>query len=162
LTESRAYLAALRILTRSDRSLADLGNRLRQKNYPEDQIQAALERCLELGYLNDRKLAARLSRDLVENGRAVGRRLLQELKKKGIPQEIAEQAAQEAGEQVVAEQQIAELLQRRFPDFDPHTAEQAQRRRIIGFFQRRGYRIDEIFSAFDHHADRVESDRHQE
>jgi regulatory protein len=162
LTESRAYLEALRILTRSDRSLADLSQRLRQKQYPEDQIQAALDRCLELGYLDDRKLAGRLSRDMVENGRAVGRRLLLELKKKGIPQDVAEQAVADAGKLVVVEQRLVELLQRRFPEFDPRAAEPAQRRRVIGFFQRRGFRIDEIFSAFDLLAESSGSDRFQE
>jgi regulatory protein len=162
LTESKAYLEALRILTRSDRSEAGLSRRLRQKKFPEDQIQTALERCRELGYLDDHKLAGRLSRSMVETGRAVGRRLLLELKKKGIPQEVAEQAVVDAGKLIVAEQQIVELLQRRFPDFDPRTAEPTQRRRISGFFQRRGYRIDEIWSAFDLLAERTGSDLDQE
>jgi regulatory protein len=148
LTEAKAYLAALRILTRSDRSVVALGKRLQQKNYPEDEIKEALERCLKLGYLDDRKLAVTLARSLSESGRAVGRKLLFELKKRGIPAALAEAAIAEL-EGPVPSEQIAGILQRRYPEFDPRTADQAQRRRILGFFQRRGYRLDEIFSAFD-------------
>jgi len=148
LTEAKAYLAALRILTRSDRSVADLGKRLRQQNYPEDEIKEALERCLELGYLDDGKLAGTLARSLSESGRAVGRKLLFELKKRGIPAELAEAAISEL-EGPAPDEQIVGILQRRYPEFDPRAADPAQRRRILGFFQRRGYRPNEIYTAFD-------------
>jgi regulatory protein len=157
LTETEAYLAALRILTRSDRSVADLGKRLRQRNFPEEQVAAAIERCLALGYLDDRRLAGRLARTFSESGRAVGRRLLFEMKKRGIPAELAEAAIAEL-DTTLASEQVAGILLRRFPEFDPRTANPALRRRVLGFFQRRGYRLDEIFSAFDTLAETLEAD----
>jgi len=149
LTENKAYLAALRILARCDRSAADLGNRLRRSNYPNEQIEDALSRCRKLGYLDDRRLADNLARSMTESGRAVGRKLLFELKKKGIPTELAEAAVAAAGDSVDAGQQLLATLRRRFPDFDPRAPDPPQRRRVLGFFQRRGYRLDEIFAAFD-------------
>lgn len=162
MTESRAYLAALRILTRSDRSRADLARRLRRQEFPEDQIEEALERCLKFGYLDDRRLADNLTRHFTTSGRAVGRRLRFELKKRGIPDELAEAALATSARDTANERQIGELLQRRFAEFDPRSANPAARRRVLGFFQRRGYRPDEILSAFALRADVLDNDLNQD
>lgn len=162
MTESRAFLAALRILTRSDRSRTDLARRLRRQNFPNDQVEDAVERCLRLGYLDDRRLAENLAKQFTASGRAVGRKLRFELKKRGIPDELAEAALTATDREISNEQLIVELLQRRFAGFDPDSGDPGERRRVVGFFQRRGYRLDEILSAFTLWANRLDNDPNQD
>ena len=68
------WSAALRLLTRRDYSQSDLRQRLRDKGFEQDLIEAALQRCLELGYLDDQRYALNRATSLMRQGRAVGRR----------------------------------------------------------------------------------------
>lgn len=157
MTAADAYLTALRLLTRADRSEADLAQRLRRKGFDEAQIKKALERCRELGYLDDRRLVLEQARRLASSGKAVGARLLLELEKKGFPRDMAQNAVQEAGRNLTEEELIEDLLGRRFPKFDPRHAEPREKRRVATFFQRRGYRLGTILSVFDRYsADRAD------
>lgn len=153
MTESKAYSHALRLLGRCDRSEADLRGRLQQRDYPEAEIDAALKRCLELGYLNDERFAARLAEQLVASGRATGPRLRLELKKRGIPPALAETAAGAAEAACDNPSLLLEQLQRRYPGFAPQTAGPREKQRVVAYFQRRGFRLGEILAAIDQYQD---------
>jgi regulatory protein len=139
LTESEAYLAALRILTRCARSEADLRHRLQRRNLGELAIEKALQRCRELGYLDDQKFARDTARQLQVSGRAVGRRLQLELLRRGVPRELAASAAEAAENECDQRRLLVELLQRRYPGFDPQHASIQEKRRLVSYFQRRGF-----------------------
>jgi len=158
LTASSAYSHALRLLARSDRSVADLRARLLQRDYPVEDVDQALARCLELGYLDDARYAGRLAQQLVTSGRASGPRLLLELKKRGLPGELAAAAAQRAEAACDTRGLLLEQLQRRYPGFDPRQAEPREKQRVIAYFQRRGFRLGEILAAIDQYRDLRHSD----
>jgi regulatory protein len=149
LTESEAYLVALRILTRCDRSEADLRQRLQRRKLPDQEIEQALQRCRELGYINDQKLARHLASQLLRSGRAVGRRLQQELSRRGISRELAGSAAAEVERDFDQRQLLGEQLQRRYPDFDPQQASLQEKRRLVNYFQRRGFSAGLILEVLD-------------
>jgi regulatory protein len=56
--QNSALDAALRLLTRRAHSRVELGRKLARRGYEEDEIQGALTRLGELGYVNDAEFAA--------------------------------------------------------------------------------------------------------
>jgi len=146
LNGSEAYASALRLLTGRGYSEAGLAERLRRKGCGEAEIAAALERCRELGYLDDARYGRDLAASLLRAGRAVGPRLLAELKRRGLPEETARAALEEASGEVNEEALLSEQLERRFSGFSYLEADERQRRRVVNFFLRRGFPLALILS----------------
>ncbi|NIW93486.1 MAG: regulatory protein RecX, partial [Phycisphaerae bacterium] len=69
-----------RILSRRDYSCFELRNKLIEKGFGSEQVEETLKRCLELGYLNDERFATNRATSLMRQGRAVGYRVLQDLR----------------------------------------------------------------------------------
>ena len=91
------WATALRILTRRDHSQAELRKRLSDKGFDAEQIETTLQRCLDLGYLDDARYALNRAASLMNQGRAVGHRVLADLRQRGVSDELAEQALAAAG-----------------------------------------------------------------
>ncbi len=138
--------AALRILTRRDYSQSELRQRLADKGFDPERIDSALQRCLELGYLDDARYALNRATSLMNQGRAVGKRVLLDLRQHGVNEEIANRALQLAREACDEEQLLASLLERRFANFNYDSAPTKERRRVVHFLQRRGFTIDRIMA----------------
>jgi regulatory protein len=138
--------AALRILNSRDYSQTELRQRLTDKGFDPARIEAALKRCLELGYLNDARYALNRATSLMNQGRAVGKRILLDLRQHGVDEEIANRALQLAREVCDEEQLLASLLERRFANFNYDSAPAKERRRVVHFLQRRGFTIDRIMA----------------
>jgi len=143
---SDAFATALRLLTGRDRSAAELSNKLRQLGFCAPEIDSAIEKCRDYNYLNDQRYALERSRALLRSGRGVGRKILLDLRRRGIDEATANQALDEASQEFATNQLLQEQLQRRFPNFDYQSADQNLRRRVVSYFQRRGFTLDEIFS----------------
>ena len=138
--------AALRILTRRDYSQSELRQRLTDKGFDPERIESALQRCLELGYLDDARYALNRATSLMNQGRAVGKRVLLDLRQHGVNEETANRALQQAREACDEEQLLASLLERRFANFNYDSAPAKERRRVVHFLQRRGFTIDRIMA----------------
>jgi regulatory protein len=138
------WVTALRLLTRRDYSSADLRQRLQQKGFNEATVDAIVTRCFKLGYLDDTRYARNRARNLISQGRAVGRRILLDLRQHGISTEDAEQALAEVMTEFDEVALLDGLLASRFPEFDYSTATQTERRRVVHFLQRRGFPLDQI------------------
>jgi regulatory protein len=132
---------ALRLLTGRDYSQAELRRRLLDKGFAATRVDDALQRCLELGYLDDARYALNRATTLMTRGRAVGPRILLDLKQRGVSNELACQALEQARELCDEEELLRSLLQRRFPDFSYNSAPAKERRRVVHFLQRRGFSI---------------------
>ncbi|MBW6510929.1 MAG: recombination regulator RecX [Desulfuromonadaceae bacterium] len=143
---SDALSTALRLLTVRDRSESELLRRLREKKFPDDEIAAALERCRDFGYLDDRHFALNRARMLLREGRAVGSRLGWELRRGGVADELIDLAMTAATAEYPPLDVLRELLERRYPHYDHHLADDRKRRRVIQFFQRRGFALGDILS----------------
>jgi regulatory protein len=154
LSASDPFSTALRLLARCERSSADLRERLRRRGFAEAAIAAAVQRCTELGYLDDARYARLRARSLVAGGRAVGTRLRQDLLRHGIAAEEADAAIAEAGGDGADENLLAALLERRYPDFSWAAADDRQRRRVTGFFLRRGFPLALVLSVLKQNRER--------
>ena len=95
-TASDPFAAALRVLTRCDRSEAELRSKLKQFGFSASAIDSAVEKCFAYNYLDDRRYALERARALMRSGRGVGRKVLLELRRRGIDEATASQALEEA------------------------------------------------------------------
>ena len=134
----------LRLLTGRDYSQAELRKRLLSKGFDQTRIDDVLQRCLDLGYLDDARYALSRATSLMSQGRAVGPRIMLDLKQRGISKEIACQALDKARETCNEDELLTSLLQRRYPDFSYDAAPAKERRRVVHFLQRRGFAISSI------------------
>ncbi len=136
--------AALNLLARRDHSSAELSRKLAARGFAAEEIDTAISRLHALAYLDDRRYAEQWAARAVREGTAVGPRLRLELRRRGIPPEMVEAAMAAAGEELDERQAIGELLARRFAGFDPAAATQQEKRRVVGWFQRRGFSLSAI------------------
>ncbi|BCA78791.1 hypothetical protein AOP6_0578 [Desulfuromonas sp. AOP6] len=139
--------AALRLLALRGRSEEELRGKLRRKEFSEQDIAACLERCRQLGYLDDERFAEERARLLLSQGRATGKRLLLELQRLGIEEGLARQALETARTEHDEMGLLTDLLDRRFPQFDYQSADDRQRRRVIHYFMRRGFTFTDVMAA---------------
>ena len=143
---SDPFSTALRLLTGRDRTEAELSDKLRQLGFSAPEISETLVKCREYNYLNDQKYALERARALFRSGRGVGQKVLLDLRRRGIDEATANRAVEEVGNEFETSELLRDQLLRRFPNFDYERADQRQRRRVISFFQRRGFALGEIFS----------------
>jgi regulatory protein len=146
LSDSDALAAALRLLARRGRSENELAGRLRQKGFSEEAITSVMTRCRQLGYMDDARFARERARELMRGGRAVGRRVLDDLKQRGVAEAIALAAVEEAAQEFGEDALLADLQRRRFPDFAWPAADDRQRQRVVNFFLRRGFSLTRVLS----------------
>ena len=142
----KAFSAALRVLSRRDRSETELRQKLEQFGFSDSVIETAVEKCREYNYLNDNRYATERARALMRSGRGVGRKIKLDLQRRGIDEPTVEQALETAEAEFPTDQLLRDQLLRRFPNFNYLTADSREKRRVIGFFQRRGFPLGQIFT----------------
>lgn len=117
-TEAELYDYALGALGRRMRSTAELKRLMRQKVDSESEIGRTLvelvtRRLKDQGYLNDAKYAAAYSALRRDNDRFGKRRIVTELKIKGVAHEVLEKAVESTFSEVDEEKQAREYLRRK-------------------------------------------------
>jgi len=135
---------ALRLLTARDYSCAELRQRLLDRGFESNRIDDTLQRCLEFGYIDDARYAFNRATSLMNQGRAVGPRILADLRRHGINTEIANMALEKARESCDENQLLKSLVKQRYPDFDYDSASLKERRRVVHYLQRRGFPLGRI------------------
>ncbi len=143
---SDAFSVALRLLSRCDRSEAQLREKLKQRDFSTDEITTAIERCYNYNYLDDQRYALARARALMRTGKGVGGRILRDLRQRGIDDDTAHSALDKAAEEFNLEVLFHQELSRRFPTFCYTRASAKERRRVVSYFQRRGFPLDDIFT----------------
>src|SRR5436189_271370 len=117
-TEQELYDYAVGALGRRMRSVAELKRLLRQRVEADSEvgqtlIELIIRRLKDQGYLNDAKYAATYSSYRKNNEKFGRRRVITELKIKGVHGEVIEKAGGAAYEEVNEEKQAREYLQRK-------------------------------------------------
>jgi regulatory protein len=147
--------AAVRFLEARPRSVAEVRRRLRGVGYPDALVEGAVERLVELGYLDDAAFA-RMWVESRDRARPRGERALRaELGQKGVPRELADQAladrrapeddaATEAGPGDLEAPSADELAAARLLERKARTLERipdgrARRQRAYAFLARNGF-----------------------
>ncbi len=144
-TASDSFATALRLLTRSDRSETELRQKLKQVGFSVTAIAAAIAKCRDYNYLNDNRYARERARTLMRSGRGVGTKIIIDMRRRGIDESTAQKALETAESEFSTDQILREQLTRRFSSFSYSTANDRERSHVIGFFQRRGFPLEQIF-----------------
>lgn len=147
---AEAVNAALSCLAYRPRSRVELQRHLRRKGHAEGPVQAAISRCERLGYIDDGAFALSFVRDRIRLRPSGRRRLLSELRSRGISGEDADAALDEAfrefgfSERDLLRQSAARRV-RALQSVERSTA----RRRLTGYLLRRGFAGADVRSIVD-------------
>lgn len=139
---------ALRLLAQRAYTVRDLRRKLLQKKYLLSDTDAALERFLESGLLDDRKFAFSFAHARLTSSSASPRRVRHFLMKRGIAADLAEEAvknvlAEEEIDPMVALERLLRKKLATLRDVDPDR----MRKRLFGFLCRRGYDVEDVKTA---------------
>ncbi len=134
---------ALALLNRRDYSRAELIRKLTEKGASEAEATEAVDRLVELGFVDDARYAPILVRHYAAKGYGA-QRVRQELQRRGIPRALWDDALRELPEQ---DGTIDRLLASRLRDADP--ADRAALKRATDYLARRGFGWDEIRDAVE-------------
>ncbi len=144
----RAYVYVLKVLSRRDHSEAELRGKLTGRGISPDTAEETIGRLKQSGYLDDRRFALHWAESAIRNGRGYGFRLRCELSRRGISQEIASQVAEQVSAAYDEAETIKALVARKFPRFAADSADDRQKRRIVGYLQRRGFSLAAVLKLF--------------
>jgi regulatory protein len=134
------YDRAINMLAFQARSSRDLRRRLVQKGEDPAYVDAALERLLAAGFLDDAQFARQLARSKLLGSGASKRRLQQELFKRGVERGTADEAIAEviADEDVDEDAVVREVAAKKLRSLQKDD-EPTRRRKLYAFLARRGY-----------------------
>lgn len=130
---------ALKLLSFKPRSIAELRERLLEKEWAEKAVvEQVIARLIELRYLDDEQFAAGYASSRL-TVRPLGRtRLRRDLQRKKIPSEIAEQTLNEIyadqGEEELIDRAVSKRLRLKGP---PNSPEQVKK--LFDYLMRRGF-----------------------
>ena len=147
MTQATAYNYALNLLAARPYTTRSLHRKLIQREYEAADADEAIRRLVANGLLDDAKYAEQYARSKLATTGASKRRLLQDLFRKGIKPEVANEAIdavidQENIDTVAVVERVAKKKLAQMGDLEPLVL----RRRLFSFLARRGYDLDEIKS----------------
>ena len=147
MTPPTAYNYALNLLAARPYTTRSLHRKLIQREYPAADADDAIRRLVANGLLDDAKYAEQYARSKMTLTGASRRRLQQDLFRKGIKPEIANEAIDAVIEQenidtAAVVERVARRKLAQMGELEPLVL----RRRLFSFLARRGYDLDEIKS----------------
>ena len=141
----QTYDRALNMLAARGRASAELRRLLIRKGEPADAVDVAIERLVNVGFLDDAAFARQFTRSKGVSGGLSRRRLQQELGRRGVNRETGSEAietvfTEEGVDEAAAIEKVARKKLRSLTNLDAPT----RRRRLYSFLARRGYDSDDI------------------
>lgn len=136
----RVKLKAMHLLNDMDRTESQLRTKLKTGGYTEDMVDAALSYVKSYGYVNDEAYARRFIES--RKDRKSRTEIYGALCQKGISKELIECAMEEYYGSGDAREAIEKILVKK--KYDPATATNAEKQRILGYLTRKGFRYDDI------------------
>jgi regulatory protein len=145
--EERARETALRMLAVRQRTAAELRQRLARKDYPADIAERCVTDLIERGLVDDGEFAASFARDRVRLRPKGKRRIVQELRARGVSAGDAESAVDDALESEGTSE--VELARRAATKWSPRSGEDPRRARarLYAYLGRRGFSGEAIRAA---------------
>ncbi|MBP1308856.1 regulatory protein [Paenibacillus sp. 1182] len=134
--------SALHLLSFRNRSEQELRNRLQQKGYEENWIDATLEKLKSYHYINDESFARTLAKDR-QNMKKLGQRALKaELKQKGIHSDIITEVVDELCTEEKELEQATVLCEKRYRSLEGKDIAPKINQKLTQFLIRKGYSYD--------------------
>jgi regulatory protein len=146
--QQRAYIFAIKALTRRDHSEAELRRKMDDKGISSGAVDDTVDRLKRSGYLDDRRFALRWAESAVSNGKGYGARLRFELSRRGIAEETVSEVVERIRDEFDEAETIKALVSRKFASFDPREADDRLKRRVTSYLQRRGFSLSAILQVF--------------
>lgn len=134
--ERRAREKALYLLEHRNHSKKELADKIARTAVSREAAQAAADRMEELGLLNDEAYARDLARELFTRKRYGAMRVKQELKRKGIGEELIGGLLEQYGGEETALENIQVVLDKKYAGWE---GDEKIRRRAFSALQRLGY-----------------------
>ena len=140
---TRAKNAAYRYLTFRPRSRAEVEAKLRDKEFAEVVIGQVLSELSRLGYVNDRQFARQWASGRVRLRGFGRRRIEQELRRKGVDQEIIREAFMEVFSDETEIETARKAAEKKISTMNVLDGN-IRRRRLAGFLERKGFSFEII------------------
>ncbi len=104
---------AYRLLSMRPHSEKELEKKLREKGFPAAVVKEALEKLLDLKYLNDASFAVQWARNLAANKLWGNRKIIASLQEKGVPARLINDAVASARQEMTEEGAVSILIKKR-------------------------------------------------
>lgn len=147
LTPDQIYQYALRLLTGRDYTVAGIRQKLATRDVAEQDAEVALVRLQREGWLDDRRYAERFAESALSSGRYYGVRLRQEMRRRGFTADVVKEILMPLLAESDEISEVRSAAERRYPGFSYSATSDRDKRRIIGFLQRRGFGFSAIMRA---------------
>ena len=144
------YDRALNMLAFRARSANELSRSLIRKGAERADVDRAIVRLREQGFLDDAAFAQAFTRAKVLGANKSRRRVQQELGRKGVARDVSEAAISAVFEaEGIDQRELVEAAARKKARSLTRLDPAVRRRRLYGFLARRGYDADDIRRAMD-------------
>lgn len=141
----RARERALYLLDARDYSFVELYRKL-EKNYGEDVCLRVCKNMAELRFINDRRYAESLARQLFEVKRVGMFKAKQEMKRRGLSDNIIEEALEPYSDEEESFSRLEELVERKY---ERYLTDEKGVKKVKNALLRQGYRYAEINAVLD-------------
>lgn len=141
----RAKKRAMHLLEQMDRTESQLREKLRQGDYPQECIDAAVDYVKHFHYVDDFRYACTYVRYSQE--KMSRRQMRMKLGQKGVSRELIERALEEEY-QADEQQQIQQILQKRH--FSTGESDEKEFQRTYQYLMRRGFSGSDVLKAMKH------------
>ena len=130
---------AYRLLALRPHSEKELEKKLREKGFPAAVVKEALEKLLDLKYLNDASFAVQWARNLAANKLWGNRKIIASLQEKGVPPRLIDDAIASARQEMPEEEAIALIVKKRAAKKRPASFDVKEKQRIFQSLMGRGF-----------------------
>ena len=140
----RAQEKALYLLEYRNYSKRELTEKSARTAASREAAQAAAGRMEELGLIDDRRFGEDYARELFSRKGYGARRAAQELRRKGLDQELVQELVEKYGSPEQSGENIRRVLEKKYPGW---REDEKVRRRAFAALQRLGYAYQEVREA---------------
>ncbi len=118
------------------------------KNYSREACEAAVERMVEYGYLDDRKYAEKLARHYIEVKKYGKSRAKSLMIQKGLGSSMADEALEQYSADDMVDE-IVSIIKKKYIDrlYAEEPDRRAETQKVIAALARRGFRYEQITTA---------------
>lgn len=145
-----AKQTALSLLARRAFSEAEMRGRLISRGHPESVADRVVDRLRELGYLDDARFAAAYTSGRFQARGYGPRRILQDLRRRGVSDAVARQAVSTLQEEVDPVQAALASARKVWPRLSREPDRRKREARLHGYLARRGFDSDTIRAVLPH------------
>jgi len=147
LTSDKVYQYALRLLTGRDYTVARIRQKLAMREGAGEDLEAVILRLQREGLLDDHRYAARFAESALSSGRYYGARLRLEMRRRGFAPDVVNETLAPLLAESDEISEVRSAAERRYPGFSYSAASDRDKRRVVGFLQRRGFGFSAIMRA---------------